>query len=160
MNPSQTPFLCLEHDEIREFLETDFSQSHQGVTRVLRIHDHELHVSRHPIQPPLFTVALLSRLTNAFSLITSIVGVEPISVGVGLQCRDSPLLPRAPMIEPLDRSRRDSTLFQFTTKQLRDLIDPNHLLSKSMSNWTSPGWCSSWKITILLTSADPPSILK
>ena len=23
------------------------------------------------------------------------------------------------MIEPLDRSRRDSTLFQFTTKQLR-----------------------------------------
>ncbi len=32
------------------------------------------------------------------------------------------------MIEPLDRSRRDSTLFQFTTKQLRDFIDPSHLL--------------------------------
>ena len=32
------------------------------------------------------------------------------------------------MIEPLDRSRRDSTLFQFTTRQLRDFIDPNHLL--------------------------------
>ena len=32
------------------------------------------------------------------------------------------------MIEPLDRSRRDATLFQFTTKQLRDFIDPNHLL--------------------------------
>ena len=32
------------------------------------------------------------------------------------------------MIEPLDRSRRDSTLFQCTTKQLRDFIDPNHLL--------------------------------
>ncbi len=32
------------------------------------------------------------------------------------------------MIGPLDRSRRDSTLFQFTTKQLRDFIDPNHLL--------------------------------
>ena len=32
------------------------------------------------------------------------------------------------MNEPLDRSRRDSTLFQFTTKQLRDFIDPNHLL--------------------------------
>ena len=32
------------------------------------------------------------------------------------------------MIEPLDRSRRDSTLFQFTTKQLRDFIDPKHLL--------------------------------
>ena len=32
------------------------------------------------------------------------------------------------MIEPLHRSRRDSTLFQFTAKQLRDFIDPNHLL--------------------------------
>ena len=32
------------------------------------------------------------------------------------------------MIEPLDRSRRDSALFQFTSKQLRDFIDPNHLL--------------------------------
>ena len=32
------------------------------------------------------------------------------------------------MIEPLDGSRRDSTLFQFTTKQLRNFIDPNHLL--------------------------------
>ena len=32
------------------------------------------------------------------------------------------------MIEPLDRSRRDSTLFQCTSKQLRDFIDPNHLL--------------------------------
>lgn len=30
------------------------------------------------------------------------------------------------MIEPLDCSRRDSTLFQFTTRQLRDFIDPNH----------------------------------
>ena len=32
------------------------------------------------------------------------------------------------MLEPLDRCRRDSTLFQFATKQLRDFIDPNHLL--------------------------------
>ena len=32
------------------------------------------------------------------------------------------------MIERLDRSRRDSALFQFTTRQLRDFIDPNHLL--------------------------------
>ena len=32
------------------------------------------------------------------------------------------------MLEPLDRCRRDSTLFQFTTKQLRDFIHPNHLL--------------------------------
>ena len=32
------------------------------------------------------------------------------------------------MIGPLDRSRRDPTLSQFTTRQLRDFIDPNHLL--------------------------------
>ena len=32
------------------------------------------------------------------------------------------------MLEPLDRCRRDSTLFQFTTRQLRDFIDPHHLL--------------------------------
>ena len=32
------------------------------------------------------------------------------------------------MIELLDRCRRDSTLFQFTNRRLRDFIDPNHLL--------------------------------
>ena len=32
------------------------------------------------------------------------------------------------MLETLDRCRRDSTLFQFTSKRLRDFIDPNHLL--------------------------------
>lgn len=32
------------------------------------------------------------------------------------------------MIEPLDRSRRDSALFQFANKQLPDFMHPNHLL--------------------------------
>ena len=32
------------------------------------------------------------------------------------------------MLKPLVRSRRDSTLFQFITKQLHDFIDLNHLL--------------------------------
>lgn len=32
------------------------------------------------------------------------------------------------MLEPLNRCPRDSTLFQFTTKRLRDFIDPDHLL--------------------------------
>ena len=32
------------------------------------------------------------------------------------------------MIAPLDRYCRDSTRFQFTTRQLRDFIDPNHPL--------------------------------
>lgn len=31
------------------------------------------------------------------------------------------------MLEPLDRYRRDSTLFQFTDRRLRDFIDPEHL---------------------------------
>ena len=34
------------------------------------------------------------------------------------------------MLEALDRHKRDSALFQFTTRQLRDFIDPNHLLIK------------------------------
>ena len=32
------------------------------------------------------------------------------------------------MLEPLDRFSRDSTLFQFTSRRLRDFIDPRHLL--------------------------------
>ena len=32
------------------------------------------------------------------------------------------------MLDALDRHSRDSTLFQFTTRRLRDFIDPNHLL--------------------------------
>ena len=32
------------------------------------------------------------------------------------------------MLEPLDRFSRDSTLFQFTSKRLREFIDPKHLL--------------------------------
>ena len=32
------------------------------------------------------------------------------------------------MLDPLDRHCRDSTLFQFTSKRLRDFIDPKHLL--------------------------------
>ena len=34
------------------------------------------------------------------------------------------------MLEPLDRERRDSTLFQFTDRSLRDFIDPEQLLIK------------------------------
>lgn len=32
------------------------------------------------------------------------------------------------MLNPLDRHSRDSTLFQFTSKRLKDFIDPNYLL--------------------------------
>ncbi len=33
-----------------------------------------------------------------------------------------------PILEPLDRCRRHSTLFQFAEKRVRDFIDPSHLL--------------------------------
>ncbi len=32
------------------------------------------------------------------------------------------------MLDPLDHHSRDSTPFQFTTKRLRDFIDPKRLL--------------------------------
>ena len=32
------------------------------------------------------------------------------------------------MLDPLDSFSRDSTLFQFTAKRLRDFLDPDHLL--------------------------------
>ena len=32
------------------------------------------------------------------------------------------------MLEPIGRCRRDSTLFQFTTRQCRGFVDPNHVL--------------------------------
>ena len=57
------------------------------------------------------------------------------------------------MIEPLDLSRRDPTRFQFTTRQLRDFIDPNHLLIRIAPNWWRP-----WKTATVLTSADRRSI--
>ena len=34
------------------------------------------------------------------------------------------------MIFSIDRTRRDTTLFQFSAKPLRDFIDPNHVLLK------------------------------
>ncbi len=52
------------------------------------------------------------------------------------------------MIEPLDRSRRDSTLFQFTSKQLRDFIDPNHLFVDDQRK--GPGKLASRNVTFML----------
>ena len=60
------------------------------------------------------------------------------------------------MIEPLDRSRRDSTLFQFTSKQLRDFIDLNHLLIQIDEDWTSPSWWRPWKSTTAPIPANRP----
>ena len=60
------------------------------------------------------------------------------------------------MIEPLDRSRRDSTLFQFTSKQLRDFIDPNHLLIQIDERLTSPSWWRPWTCTTAPIPANRP----
>ena len=50
------------------------------------------------------------------------------------------------MFGALDRCRRDSTLFQFTTKQLRDFTEPNHLLiqTPAMKIHDSSIFLSSW----------------
>ena len=47
---------------------------------------------------------------------------------LGLKRSRSQSPARLLMLQPRDRLRRDSTLFQFTTKQLRDFTGPNHLL--------------------------------
>ena len=61
------------------------------------------------------------------------------------------------MLETLDRTSRDSTLFQFTSKRLRDFIDPNHLLIRIAEQLTLPSWWRPWKIVTALTSAVRPS---
>ncbi len=64
------------------------------------------------------------------------------------------------MLEPLDRCRKESTLFQFTSKRLREFINPNHLLIRSTSSWTLVSqWLPRRRGTVR-TSADPPSILR
>ena len=60
------------------------------------------------------------------------------------------------MLDPLDRHSRDSTLFQFTTKKMRDFVDPKHLTSSSTSRSSS----NHWKPTAVATTADPPSTRK
>ena len=58
-----------------------------------------------------------------------------------------------------DRSRRDSSLFQFTTKQLGDFIDPNHLLIRideqlDFAKLVAP--LEDWVLSRLRQTGDPP----
>ena len=64
------------------------------------------------------------------------------------------------MIEPLDRSCRDSTLFQFTTRQLRDFIDPNHLLIQIDERLDFAKLLAPLEECYCPTSGDRPSILR
>lgn len=49
------------------------------------------------------------------------------------------VLRREAMLEPLDRYKRDSTLFQFTPKRLRDFVGPQHLLVQAGEQFDSAG---------------------
>ena len=62
------------------------------------------------------------------------------------------------MLEPLDRCRRDSTLFQFTTKLLRDFIDPDHLLIQLDERLDFAKLVGLLEARYCPTSAVPPSI--
>ena len=59
------------------------------------------------------------------------------------------------MLKPLDRHRRDSTLFQFTTRRLRDFIDPDHLLiriDEQFCQWrrnSGPLWLLTFSKNVL-----------
>lgn len=60
------------------------------------------------------------------------------------------------MLDPLDRHSRDSTLFQFTTKRLRDFIDPNHLLIQIDEQFASRSSSNRLRNTTVGTTADLP----
>ena len=62
------------------------------------------------------------------------------------------------MLEPLDRCRRDETLLQFTTKHLRDFIDPGHLLIWIDERMYFAKLVAPWRRGTLPISAVPPSI--
>ena len=58
------------------------------------------------------------------------------------------------MLRPLDRLRRDSTLSQFTTKQWRDFIGPNHLLIQIDEQLDFAKLVAPWRSGTAPTSAD------
>ena len=62
------------------------------------------------------------------------------------------------MLEPLDRCRRDSILFQFTSKRLRDFIDPNHLLIQIDEQMDFAKLVAPLEKRYCHTSADPQCI--
>ncbi len=59
------------------------------------------------------------------------------------------------MPEPLDRFRRDSALFQFTEKRLRDFVGPGHLLIQIDERLNFSSWPLNSKIFTAATLAVP-----
>ena len=64
------------------------------------------------------------------------------------------------MLDPLDHHSRDSTLFQFTTKRLRDFIDRITSSSRSTRGSTSRSSSSLLRTTTAATTADRLSTRK
>ena len=71
MTTPEPTFICLEHEDVRNFVQQDFSEIDHNTTAVLRIEQHEIHVSRHPVQPVLFTAAVKNTQTSQFTMFTS-----------------------------------------------------------------------------------------
>ena len=64
------------------------------------------------------------------------------------------------MLEPLDRFSRDSTLFQFTSRRLRDFIDQKHLLIQIDEQFDFQKLASHSKTTTVVTTEDRPFTLR
>ncbi len=64
------------------------------------------------------------------------------------------------MLDTFDRHSRDSTLFQFTTKRLRDFIDPKHLPIQIDERFDFQKLLNPWKTVTAETTEDPPYILR
>ena len=64
------------------------------------------------------------------------------------------------MLKPLDRHRRDSTLFQLTTPRLRDFIDPDHLVIQIDEQFDFAKLVAPLEDATAPTMAIPPSTRK
>ena len=64
------------------------------------------------------------------------------------------------MLKPLDRCCRNFTLFQFTTRRLKDFIDPDHLLIRIDEQFDFARLVAPLEDRTVRTTADPPSTLK
>ena len=64
------------------------------------------------------------------------------------------------MLDTFDRHSRDSTLFQFTTKRLRDFIDPKHLPIQIDERFDFQKLFESLEDRNCRDNGSPPSILR
>ena len=59
--PNTDPdFLCLENPNISQFINQDFDLIPPDAAQILTIHDHQIHVSRHPNNREIFELAVVN----------------------------------------------------------------------------------------------------